>query len=337
VASNKQRTQKITVIQKEIKLFAFALALYALIFILIPGLYTGFFWEENETLNLIIPDREVSSFHTSFFASATQDVLFFLVIGIYAWVRSTTRPEEKLLSEKVSYLFPSANNETELKDFFQSRINRLGCISDETRITITVDSYDFDSNTFKVFISMKIILHNLHHMDSFSDPQACLEFKSDLEEAPSDGIYGQIRWIEVTKLDDSRDLIYSHADHSHPPHLIKDRHYSLPAHFQIEPYEKVQLDSNFWLKEPALKDFTYTTFRYVRRLIVSVSNMSDIDLSYVVLEKPGERETGAELKATIAKHHEKTIEMSNVCAEESVVVKFDPILHCPIDKTTNNS
>jgi len=337
MVSNKQKVQKITVIQKEIKLFALALALYGLIFILMPAIYSGFIWGENETLNLIISDRKPSAFSTSFIASALQDVLFFSVIGIYAWVRSTTRPEEKLLSEKVSYLFPSANNETELKDFFQSRINRLGCISDETRITITVDNYDFDSNTFKVFISMKIILHNLHHMDSFSDPQACLEFKSDLEEPPSDGIYGQIRWIEVTKLDDSRELIYSHEDHSNAPHLIKDRHYSLPAHFQIEPYEKVQLDSNFWLKEPALKDFTYTTFRYVRKLIVSVSNMSDIDLSYAVVEKPGERETGAELKAKIEKHHEKTIEMSAVCAEESVVVKFDPILECPIDEIANNS
>lgn len=314
-------------IQKEVSLFAIALGAYALFFLIIPAIWSGVWFSNSEFLNQHIGSRSTpaSAFTTSFTASALQDIFFFAVIGLYVWVRSNIRPEEKQLSEKVSYLFPTVNTDQDLKTFFQERINKLGCISESTKIVITVDSYCKDTDTFKVFVVMDITLHNLHHMDAFSDPHAKLEFRSDLEQVPEDSIYGQILKIEVTKVDESGALIYSHHESGDPPFLIKERHFSFPTQFRIDPYERVRIESSFWLREPCHKDFRYTTSRYTKELSVKILNMSGVDLNYQLVERPSSQEHPDE-PTTIAQHHEKYVDFYKVCSEESVVVKFDPIL-----------
>ncbi|MEQ5835483.1 hypothetical protein [Marinobacter sp. NFXS9] len=324
---NKPRIYIANRVQKEVKLFALALLLYALTFLLIPLIYSGIVFPDWQFMNRVVETRnnQPSGFTVSFTASALQDILFFAVIGIYVWVRSNIRPEEKQLSEKVSYLFPTVNTDSDLKTFFQDKINKLGCISESTNIKISVEGYCKETKTFKVTIAMDITLHNLHHMDSFSDPHATLEFRSDLEEDPKDGVYGQILEIEARKLDESGELIYSHHNHGKPPFLIEDRHFTFPTQFTIDPYEKVRIESRFWLREPCHKNFTYTTTRYTKKLAIKIINMSGVDLNYELVESPSPREHYDEEPTKIAQHHEKYIDFYKVCSEESVMVKFDPI------------
>ena len=178
-------------------LLVIALTLYGLVFIVGVGFYSGFIYMEQEGLVVFSDsDDEPSSFVVSFIASATQDVLFFLIVGLVVFSLGQKDPKEEDLVTKVKHIFPGVEPGTPLSIHLREQINKLSCISPKVTRHVTIAEYCPTKKAFKVYIKTNTYVKNIHNNAEYATDEMRLALNVDKVE-PEDDIYGQVLDISI--------------------------------------------------------------------------------------------------------------------------------------------
>ncbi|MEM5528104.1 hypothetical protein WN093_04670 [Gammaproteobacteria bacterium AS21] len=220
----------------------------------------------------------------SFTASALQDILFFVIIGLVLFVFSMKNPENDSLSQKLTYLFPVAKDDSVLRAYLERSVNKLGCMSDETSFVFTLLEYNQDKKIFKIQVHFESHIRNLHNKDSFSDPMLAMNLSSDLVDEPPNSIYGQLEHVKVYNFSDGSISNINGEAHDYPVNMMEKvfRH-SCP--FSLPPHAVALFDAKHWEWSPAHKVHNLRLARFTRHVnficVNSTQHSVSIDLSRI--------------------------------------------------------
>ncbi|MGH1431728.1 MAG: hypothetical protein ACRBB4_11485 [Neptuniibacter sp.] len=261
------------------------LTIYAFIFVLvIPSLlgiwFSDVLWiKEFSTSVLPFNPETYSDLGVSFTASAIQDVLFYLTIGLAVLIYSARKPEEERLDQKIKYLFPKVDENPSLKDYFKSSITRIGCINEEVKVTVVYDNYSNSGDLIRESHDQHSRLKNLHNMDYFSNPDAEVGLESSISEDIKLDAYGGINEVKVFCLSESEFLENIHDGEL--PMLMSNRGVTVRTDFKIPPLGEALLDFRSWMFASVEDEFLYSVSRYTKILEITFVNNTDFPFSFV--------------------------------------------------------
>lgn len=140
------------------------------------------------------------NFHISFLASAYEDILFFLVIGIFLFILGNKSPEEDMLDNRINNLFTN-NGKVDSFVLNKSRENlkKMAVYSDKTDVVIEIlDIIDFDNQkllqvNFEKTYSLKSLIHDLDNLTT----NGKLEFYGETQVKLPKNQYGMINVLEI--------------------------------------------------------------------------------------------------------------------------------------------
>lgn len=144
--------------------------IYGLILSVI-GIWDGVYLSQCEWLyNYLNISPSVDNYDISFYASASQDFWFFVVIGIAAaWITSIGKKDAKddNLTTKVNHFFPEVDPASAHMRFLEKVINENSCIA--TKISSKLSITTLEEDFYELVVHTSTNLKNIHHNHSIDE------------------------------------------------------------------------------------------------------------------------------------------------------------------------
>lgn len=229
-------------------------------------------------------------FKISFLASAYEDILFFLVIGIFLFILGNKSPEEDMLDNRINHLF---TNNGSVDSFVLSKskesIKKLAVFSDKTDVIIDViDIVDYgDKKLLKIGFDKTYYLKSLiHDLDNLTTDGKLIFYGETQAELPKKE-YGFINILELRCQKDGITKI------SHNEPLTKEKQiFEFTEKFKKD--DIVTLYGNYWMWMLNGDILFHTAYRNTSSTNISVKNKLSVDI--IITLTNGE-------KKTLAKDH----------------------------------
>ncbi|MBC7774860.1 MAG: hypothetical protein H7246_05420 [Phycisphaerae bacterium] len=135
-----------------------------------------------------------AGFFLSYFASLSEDIIFFGIIGFVALVLSTKLPEDEEFSIRIRSLANSDNVGLSAKNYLESQIKKILAYHSETIIKVVIKDYDSKTNSIKVYTEITNTIMNMCKDISYPliETEALVEPDSSVN-----GNYGYISYLGV--------------------------------------------------------------------------------------------------------------------------------------------
>lgn len=225
------------------------------------------------------------NFKISFLASAYEDIIFFLVIGIFLFILGNKSPEEDMLDNRINHLF---TNNGSVDGFVLNKskesIKKLAVFSDRTDVIIDiVDIIEYDGKKllkigFDKTYYLKSLIHDLDNLTT----EGKLEFYGETQAVLPKNEYG---FINILELRCQKEGITKIA-HNEP--LIEEKQiFKFTEKFKKD--DIVTLYGNYWMWMLNGDILSHTAYRNTSITNVSVINKLSVDI--IVTLTNGESKT----------------------------------------------
>jgi len=217
--------------------------------------------------------KDFASFHVSFFASAAEDLLFFIIIGSGLVFYTLKKPEDENLEARIGFLFSGKHSTPAARQHALDLIRKHACISPASKIVIRIDSYDSEMDAFKVITEWYYTLANMYKDHTYKDKQVPLvlsmdELKKEVE------FYGEVESIKTTNNVPKKSI----NDHIIAPIKINNLTFTKNIKLEIEPNSTIDYDVRFWHYCRLGVGYNLDVTRYTHELNVTLLNASDSDV-----------------------------------------------------------
>ena len=235
-----------------------------------PGLTN----DNNATIPTFIETIHSPEFYYSFLASSYEDIVFFSLIGIAAFLFSLKRPEDEKLENRMNALFTnhhSVNHEVVNKA--KKELKKLAVYSPETYLNITIlDKIDYLEKTLlKIGIDREVHLKSMiHDLDNF-DTEGKVEFYGETACALPKNIYGEINTIELMYDVDNIQKIVTNKQ-------MTESVFTEYFHETFKKESKLVLHSNLWMWMIEGDVYEHTSYRTTANTSISVKNNIQEDI-----------------------------------------------------------
>lgn len=304
-------------------LFIGILCVYGLLSLFIFPYFMFDDWSLIKNISTLSTDTDGnSSTHAgnlfiSFAASALQDIFFFCFTGLILLIFSMRKPEDDNLAQKLTYLFPQAKDDNVLREYLESSINKLGCMSDKSSFVFTLLDYNNDINAFKIQVHFESHLRNLHNKDNFSDPMLSMTLQSDLEEHPPSGLFGQLEHVKVYNFENGNISDIGDKSHNYPVDM-KDKIFRHTCPFSIPPHSVALFDAKHWDWSPAEKVHNLRVARFTRSIQFKCINNSGSSVEIELMQIGSEVDVD---KKMLDNHENITMSLNDVAPGGGICIK----------------
>lgn len=199
----------------------------------------------------------------SFYASWTQDVLFFTLVGVVVVFATAPYNSNNATFDERIIAFYGSNTPIALRDYAKKALTRFGGYSPLAERKITILEYNPEINGFKVEIDMTQTVKNMFDVTYVDHPEVAI--KADKFDNPPKPA-GMVQWLNIN--DDSQ---------------LKDVDTEIPVgdgestwrhviNLQIPAHHSAKFDSRFWAWSPSGENFKYSSRRVVERFNMKIQN-----------------------------------------------------------------
>ncbi len=273
-SKNKLKNIKINSILWAVGIFFISILIIQLIYIFSIS-EDGRFW------SYLVKTFFSSDFILSFLASAYEDILFFMIIGIVLFKMSVKNPEEDMLENRINNLFTN-NDKVDSFVLNKSResLKKLAVYSDKTDVIIDIlDVKEYKGNTllkvgFEKEYSLKSLIHDLDNLET----EGKLEFYGETGAKLPKDQFGMITVITL-RYNKNEDIKISQNDP-----LVKEKQV---VSF-IEKFNKddnIILYANFWMWMLNEDVISHTAYRNTSNTNISVNNKLREDIIVTLADK----------------------------------------------------
>ena len=226
-------------------------------------------------------------FHISFLASAYEDILFFLVIGIFLFILGSKSPEEDMLENRINNLFTNNGKvDSFVLDKSRENLKKMAVYSDSTDVTIDIldivkhEGKDLLKVSFEKTYSLKSLIHDLDNLTT----NGKLEFYGETAATLPKDEFGMINILEIRCHINGITKICQNEPLTEPKQVFKF----------IEKFKQddtVTLYGNYWMWMLDGDSISHTAYRNTSNTNISVRNKLSKDIiitlaSGVVKELP---------------------------------------------------
>ena len=248
-------------------------AIYAILFIILL-IIRGDLLADNATTKLWFTNfRTGDGFLTSYLASSLDSLIFFIFVGVAAILISVKDPSDELLFEKINYIFPQTQRDTDLAKYIQDEISSLACIATEAKRSITIKAISPSSDCIKLDIKGRSHIKNIFNNHDFVSDNMIFSIKAD-------PITFSDVWAEMLEASITCDVAtpVSEMEQLTGTIVLKegyDSHIeSLPV--KLGPHKNALYTTHAWFWQNLSKHFKFNTSRFIEKAVYQVQNDLDI-------------------------------------------------------------
>lgn len=223
---------------------------------------------------LVLDSDKKVDFDISFMASAIEDLIFFMILGIVVLAVTHRRPEDENLETRIGYLFSGANSSPDARQHALDIVSKHACISPKSEIIFTIESFDSSLSAFKVSTEYKFILANMYKDQPYKDKRVLLEISTD-DVSVRDGVYGQVQAMSTT----SQDALDC-KEHIQAPVSIESLQFQKAIELEIPPDSMMQYYVRFWHYVRLGGNYEFGVNRYTKKLTIRMINASGIPVYF---------------------------------------------------------
>jgi|GEM_PF-3874989 len=287
------------------------IALYTTVIVLIAISHEDFY---NDSKTLTLPD----GFIASFYASAFQDLIFYLLITLTtAFVIKYIKVKDPLdynFIEKILHMFPLIKDDEIQKDYITHKMNILSCEIIQTEKTIVYQ--ECDEEFLKILTNTNSIYRNIHHNYNVTEKIGSLGVAPDTSviEKFKGSHWGELHHVTFVGNDPSKTSEI-------PYKKFTGKSYSDEYYINLKAGKQGRLTTNYWFWMDMKNEGRTTPSFFTKEYIIFLKNETQCTLEFVVKSntnddvtfslKPGEDWKSKPFKDLVPDKDEISIKITN--------------------------
>jgi hypothetical protein len=217
------------------------------------------------------------NYDVSFYASASQDFWFFIIIGIaVAWLTSNDKKEAKddNLTTKINHFFPNVDPASAHMRFLEKIINKNSCIA--TKMSSKLSITCLDADFFELVVHTTTNLKNIHHNKSIDENNGAFSLFPDETVIKAKKPWGRVNYFTFESIADGENSIAGAED------LIKSS-FDVYYNIKLGAGELGKIIANYSMWNDLSEPFEMTPAMFTLEYQLEFENKTDQKLSIDVL------------------------------------------------------
>ena len=226
----------------------------------------------------------------SLLASLWASIVFFSIVGYAVFYFGIKDPARDAVEQRMNYLYSGTNVSSAAKDFFRSRLLKLGAYYPRVNVQLCIEEVCSDASAFRIEVAYEQVVRNCMRDEEYRDKKSYVSVTADL--VPNKGELGAVKFYTVMNDDVSQPTIEFNERVILDPDNLD---YAVPRELVLRADGDATIFSQHWIWCLNREGYNYWSSRFVEELRVQVQNHSGSEIAIALESKsgkiPGTRKT----------------------------------------------